>query len=182
VVVEVAAVLPEARPALALLEAARQAAWVVPESAVQAAPAANRAAVVEAAISAVVEAAVTQALVIPAAAVGGSSFAEATASNVSMVTTPSGAAPSVTITYTPTIDQLFGTLSSSAQGVGPGTSLADEASAAKAAYDAGQKATACGDLTTFLNELKAQTGKKLTPSQVQTLTSQAQQLQQAIGC
>jgi hypothetical protein len=98
-----------------------------------------------------------------------------------MVAATTGA--SVTVTYIPPIEQVFSTLSSSVQGVGSGTSLADKVAAAHAAYEAGQKATACGDLHAFIDEVQAQSGKKkITTAEGQSLIAQAQELQQLIGC
>jgi len=41
---------------------------------------------------------------------------------------------------------------------------------------------ACGSLTAFLNEVRAQTGKKLTEAQAQQLSAAANDIRAQIGC
>ncbi len=76
---------------------------------------------------------------------------------------------------------LAAALVSASTGVGPGTALADKAAAIQTAVNAPDKATACADITNFLGLVKAQTGKKLSPTNVTTLTMDANNLAAALG-
>lgn len=64
----------------------------------------------------------------------------------------------------------------------PGKALADKAAAIQTAVNAGQTATACADITNFLGLVQAQTGKKLTTAKAALLTTDATNLQLALGC
>lgn len=64
----------------------------------------------------------------------------------------------------------------------PGTSLADKAQAALTAAQAGNTTTACGALREFLNEVRAQEGKKLTKAQAQQLSADATRIRAVLGC
>jgi hypothetical protein len=64
---------------------------------------------------------------------------------------------------------------------GPGTALADKATAIQTAVNAGNKATACAGITDYLGLVKAQTGKKLSAADAATLTSDANNLRAALG-
>ena len=48
--------------------------------------------------------------------------------------------------------------------------------------NAGQTTTACTEITDLLGLVKAQTGKKLSPSDATTLTNDANNLAAALGC
>ncbi len=48
--------------------------------------------------------------------------------------------------------------------------------------NAGDTATACADVTNFLGLVKAQTGKKLSTANARLLTTDAMNLQAALGC
>jgi hypothetical protein len=67
-------------------------------------------------------------------------------------------------------------------GVGPGTSLADKVSQIEAYVAANDMADACQALTAFINEVKAQTGKKITAVQAASFIAQATSIQSALGC
>ncbi|MEX1357003.1 MAG: HYR domain-containing protein, partial [Gaiellaceae bacterium] len=67
-------------------------------------------------------------------------------------------------------------------GVGPGSSLADKARQVQAYLDAGQIEDACGTLKAYLNEVKAQTGKKVTAAQAATLAAQVNQIRAVLDC
>jgi uncharacterized protein YjbI with pentapeptide repeats len=57
--------------------------------------------------------------------------------------------------------------------IGPGTSLADKVLAAQAAVAAGLPAQAIADLNALINEVRAQAGKKLTPTQATAIVAAA---------
>jgi hypothetical protein len=50
------------------------------------------------------------------------------------------------------------------------------------AVNASDTATACSSLTAFINECRAQSGKKLTPAQSTQLINSANQIKSALGC
>ena len=68
------------------------------------------------------------------------------------------------------------------QGVGPGNSLAAKVQRARAALAAGDRAGACAALDSFLAEVQAQSGKKLTTAQAQALAADANRIKVVIGC
>jgi hypothetical protein len=76
----------------------------------------------------------------------------------------------------------FSDLLTNSQGVGPGTSLADKVTAAQSEFQSGEVANACGTLGAYINQVKAQTGKKINPTTAQSLITEAQQVQAAIPC
>ena len=61
-------------------------------------------------------------------------------------------------------------------------SLDAKLEAALNAWQAGDSAEACNSLSAFLNEVRAQTGKKLTEAQAQQLTAGANDIRAQIGC
>jgi X-Pro dipeptidyl-peptidase len=67
-------------------------------------------------------------------------------------------------------------------GVGPGKSLAGKVKAIQAAVAAGATADACGALSAFVHEVKAQTGKKLTKTKAAALLAEAAQISALLGC
>jgi hypothetical protein len=85
-------------------------------------------------------------------------------------------------TYVETAGDLAAQLVSDSTGVGPGKALFDQASAIQTAVNDADTATACADISDYLDLVKAQTGKKLTTSQASTLTSDADNLAAALGC
>jgi hypothetical protein len=80
------------------------------------------------------------------------------------------------------VDALFDALHAAVTGVGPGHSLADKVALAKSYFDAGDTADACGTLNGFINEVKAQTGKKITPAQAADFIAQAQAIEALLSC
>lgn len=73
-------------------------------------------------------------------------------------------------------------LRSASIGAGPGTSLADKIALAMTYYEAGDIQTTCAVLGDFLNQVRAQRGKKLTPAQADELRRQAEAIINGIGC
>jgi hypothetical protein len=73
-------------------------------------------------------------------------------------------------------------LISAVAGVGPGTSLADKARAARTANSAGRKAEACQKLAAFTSEAQAQAGKKLTAAQAAELIASANRISAVLAC
>jgi len=65
---------------------------------------------------------------------------------------------------------------------GASRSLDAKLEAALAAWQAGDTAGACTALSDFLNEVRAQTGKKLTAAQAQQLSAAANDIRALIGC
>jgi hypothetical protein len=69
-------------------------------------------------------------------------------------------------------------------GVGPGQSITDKALAIQEAVDANptDTPTACVDLASLLGEVRAQAGKHLSQAAAATLTTDADNLEAALGC
>lgn len=67
-------------------------------------------------------------------------------------------------------------------GIGPGRSLADKVTDARAAFDASDTATTCSTLNALLSEVRAQTGKKLTPAQAAAITALTARVRSLVGC
>ncbi len=66
--------------------------------------------------------------------------------------------------------------------VGPGKSLADKIARAQAAYAASDIPATCTVLGAFVNQVGAQTGKKLSEAQASGFTSDADIIIEALGC
>jgi len=66
-------------------------------------------------------------------------------------------------------------------GVGPGTSLADKVGTLQTQVAAGNAAAAHGILKALINEVQAQTGKKIDSNQAAGLVQRAQRIQGALG-
>ena len=77
--------------------------------------------------------------------------------------------------------QMLASLETVAASTADASSLGSKLSAADASLAAGNKTAAKNQLNAFLNEVKAQTGKKLTAAQAASLTAAAQNLLRAIG-
>jgi hypothetical protein len=73
-------------------------------------------------------------------------------------------------------------LATAVTGIGSGTSLADKVQQTKTYVASNDAARACPAMTGFLNEVRAQTGKKLTSAQALSFTTQAQSIRTALGC
>jgi hypothetical protein len=76
----------------------------------------------------------------------------------------------------------FADLIADSQGVGPGKSLADKATAAQSYFNSGDTADACGTLSAYLHEVNAQTGKSITSAQASDLIEDANSARSTIGC
>jgi FG-GAP-like repeat/HYR domain len=66
--------------------------------------------------------------------------------------------------------------------LGPGTSLADKLESARAALDEGERAEACSSLRAFANEVRAQSGSKLTPAQAEAFMAAANRIRAVLAC
>ena len=67
-------------------------------------------------------------------------------------------------------------------GVGPGKSLASKVQDALNFVRAGDTADACSTLNDFMSEVKAQSGKKLTTTQANSLLTNAARIRAVLGC
>ena len=67
-------------------------------------------------------------------------------------------------------------------GVGPGQSLANKVMLVQTYYAVPDLAAACATLTGFLNEVAAQDGKKLTPTQAASFAAEAAAIMELMGC
>jgi hypothetical protein len=78
---------------------------------------------------------------------------------------------------------LFPKLLADVAGVGPGTSLADKAILAQVYHDVPDVEASCGVLTGFINQVRAQQHKKVTPKMLaDQLISEAKAIKVVIGC
>ena len=82
----------------------------------------------------------------------------------------------------PNPSDLLQKLRDDVSGVGPGTSLADKIELAQVYLAANDIPATCAVLTDFLNQVRAQSGKKLTAQQAADFESQAIAIMDAIGC
>jgi len=73
-------------------------------------------------------------------------------------------------------------LAAAVEGVGPGKSLAAKVTAIQGYVAANDTAAACATLDDLINEVNAQTGKKLGAALAAALISQAHDIQAALGC
>lgn len=73
-------------------------------------------------------------------------------------------------------------LRNAVQGVGPGTSLSDRITAAQSFLAAGNTAGACTQLTYFINDVRAQTGKAIPRSAAINPIRAATQIRDVLGC
>ena len=67
-------------------------------------------------------------------------------------------------------------------GVGPGTSLADKIKQIQGFAAANDTAHACRALDTFIAQVKAQTGKKLSTAQGASFTTEARSIKSLLNC
>jgi hypothetical protein len=67
-------------------------------------------------------------------------------------------------------------------GVGPGTSLADKVMRAKEYVAASDVSEACSTITALINEIRAQSGKRVPAGQAAALISAAQRIEAVLGC
>ena len=88
----------------------------------------------------------------------------------------------ISATLIPTLDQQLSDLLAVVTGAGPGTSFAGKVRQIQGYAAASDKAHACGMLGALLNEVKAQTGKKLSTAQASSVTAQASDIRATLGC
>jgi len=77
---------------------------------------------------------------------------------------------------------LLAQLGTTVTGVGPGRSLADKIMLAQTYLAVPDEQSTCAVLDGFLNQVRAQRGKKLTPTFADQLNADAQAIMVAIGC
>jgi probable HAF family extracellular repeat protein len=80
------------------------------------------------------------------------------------------------------VTQLFDGLLRSVTGVGPGKSLQDKVTQARAAYVAQNKAGVCSGLSSLQKEIAAQAGKKIPSAKAAALKSEAGVIGSTLGC
>ncbi len=94
-----------------------------------------------------------------------------------------GDSANATKDWTPTTTTQLAALLTAVTGVGPGTSLADKVTQIQAYVAANDPSNACKALNDFLNQVKAQAGKKqITSAQAASFTAQAQAVKTTLGC
>jgi streptogramin lyase len=76
----------------------------------------------------------------------------------------------------------LGDLADDVVGVGPGHSLAGKVAAIQGYVAANDTADACAALGAFINEVEAQTGKKISSAQASSLVTQAHNIEAALDC
>jgi hypothetical protein len=72
-------------------------------------------------------------------------------------------------------------LAAAVEGLGPGTSLSDKVAAAQRALASGDLRATSARLTALVNEVKAQSGKKIPPGRAQELTAAASRIKAVLG-
>jgi VHL beta domain/Thrombospondin type 3 repeat len=77
---------------------------------------------------------------------------------------------------------VFAHLRAHSVGVGPGKSLENDAKAAQAKYAAGNTRGACGSLTGYINEVNAQSGKKIPNTVAGSLRAEAELVSTLLAC
>lgn len=80
-----------------------------------------------------------------------------------------------------TPESLLSDLQEMVAGIGPGQSLASKVATVTAEFEAGGGQT-CSALTPLLNEVRAQTGKKLTQAQADAINDLVARLRSLLGC
>ena len=80
------------------------------------------------------------------------------------------------------IDEQFESLLSCVKGVGPGKSLANKVALAQTYYAVPDVQATCAVLTGFVNEVRAQRGKKIALNLADKLTADARVIMSRIGC
>jgi streptogramin lyase len=91
------------------------------------------------------------------------------------------AATSTNVQVTGAAEEL-GDLADAVVGIGPGRSLAAKVAAIQEYVAADDTADACATLGDFLNEVNAQTGKKISSARAASLNLQAQDIDAALDC
>jgi len=73
-------------------------------------------------------------------------------------------------------------LAAAVNGVGPGTSLADKVSKARAYLTAADVPDTCSTLSSLVHQVAAQTGKKIAPADAEALMTIVEQIGSELGC
>ena len=108
---------------------------------------------------------------------------EVTTSGGPQVTDANGAAFSVSsLRVSPSVSSLLEQLLTDSTGVGPGKSLANKVTLAQTYYAVGDIPSTCAVLQSFLDQVRAQSGKKLTTAQADALSEDAELIMSAIAC
>jgi len=89
---------------------------------------------------------------------------------------------SFTVTVQGAVQQVSDLLTVVSTGAGPGSSLAAKVQAALNGLQNGNTALACSTLQAFINEVQAQSGKKLTTAQANALIAAATRIRAVAGC
>lgn len=87
-----------------------------------------------------------------------------------------------TLTISKSADELLGDLLNSVQGVGPGNSLPAKIAAVRQSLANGNTSTACGQLTAFIHEVMAQSGKSIPASKAAELIAAAEKIKELLSC
>ena len=80
------------------------------------------------------------------------------------------------------VDALLEELAAAVVGVGPGKSLANKVAMAQTYYAVPDDQATCAVLHAFMNEVRAQRGKEISPDMADNLIADAQAIMTAIGC
>jgi hypothetical protein len=104
-----------------------------------------------------------------------------TAADQRGVSRPQGGACDVGAVEASTIEQLQ-SLRDLVAGTGPGASLATKIASALASLAGADTTGACNTLRALLNEVRAQTGKKLSAAEAAAITAAVQRMRSALGC
>lgn len=114
----------------------------------------------------------------------GSAFPVGTTTVTCTATDPDDSNSPVTASFTVTVKGASGQVSDlhqAVQGVGPGQSLSSEVQQAESYLAAGDITDASSTLDAFINEVTAQTGKKIPAQQASQLIADARRIQAAMG-
>jgi hypothetical protein len=79
-------------------------------------------------------------------------------------------------------DEQLDDLTAAVDGVGPGSSLADKLTTARAALDAGGVGDACGSLAAFAHAISAQSDKNIEPEKAAELGAAATRIRWVLSC
>lgn len=77
---------------------------------------------------------------------------------------------------------LLAELGNAVNGVGPGTSLGDKVAIAQAYLSIGDVPNVCSTLDAFINEVRAQVGKKINEAVADDLVARARRIKMLLGC
>lgn len=97
------------------------------------------------------------------------------------VSRPQGGACDVGAVESSAVDQLQ-SLQDLVAGTGPGASLGGKIASALAALAGADTTGACSTLRALLNEVRAQTGKKLSAAEAAAITAAVQRVRSSLGC